>query len=219
MAASAHAHTFSSYDPVQLIGTVTQIHPGGRCTVRCDARDWEVPRAASCLLAPQTGDTALICGPDASQVYLIAIITQVAPLAARIDTPGSLVIAAAQGSVTLEAGESVALRGARHTSLETAELDIQAGKGRVTVQDMDYLGMGLRASLGSLRVVGRSCEVVMDRISQLARHIFRLAEDTEQVRAGRIDQQAEQTVRVHARHTLVTGKDLVKVDADQIHMG
>jgi hypothetical protein len=41
----------------------------------------------------------------------------------------------------------------------------------------------------------------------------------DQVRAGMIDFQAGQSARLHAAYTLVTGSDLVKVDAKQIHMG
>jgi len=39
------------------------------------------------------------------------------------------------------------------------------------------------------------------------------------VRAGQIDIQAEQTLRLHSNNTLLTSKGLVKVDAEQIHMG
>jgi hypothetical protein len=53
----------------------------------------------------------------------------------------------------------------------------------------------------------------------LARSSFRLTEEVEQVRAGQIDMQAKETLRLHARNTLVTSKALVKVDAEQIHMG
>jgi hypothetical protein len=31
--------------------------------------------------------------------------------------------------------------------------------------------------------------------------------------------QAQHQMRLHARHTLMTARELVKVDADQIHMG
>ena len=59
----------------------------------------------------------------------------------------------------------------------------------------------------------------MDRIARLTDHAFRLVRETHQWRAGRIDCEAEHTLRLHAEHTLLTGQALVKVDADQIHMG
>ena len=69
------------------------------------------------------------------------------------------------------------------------------------------------------RFVGRTCETVLDRLSVLTRSSFRLTEEVEQVRAGQIDYQAEETLRLHAKNTLVSSKGLVKVDAEQIHMG
>jgi hypothetical protein len=39
------------------------------------------------------------------------------------------------------------------------------------------------------------------------------------VRAGQIDIQSSSTLRLHAKNTLVTSKELVKIDAEQIHMG
>jgi hypothetical protein len=59
----------------------------------------------------------------------------------------------------------------------------------------------------------------MDRLVHLSRTAFRMTEGVDQVRAGRIDYQAEETVRVHAKDTLVTATRLAKVDARQIHMG
>ena len=60
---------------------------------------------------------------------------------------------------------------------------------------------------------------MLDRLSVLTRSSFRLTEEVEQVRAGQIDYQAEETLRLHAKNTLVSSKGLVKVDAEQIHMG
>jgi hypothetical protein len=62
-------------------------------------------------------------------------------------------------------------------------------------------------------------EVVADRIVQMARNALRLVEEIDQVRVGHLDCKATETVRIHGNHTVVTGKDLVKVDAAQIHMG
>lgn len=206
-------------EPVQLFGTVSRLGQDGWHTVRCGAHDWRVRCAASCLLSPSVGDTVLLCGPSPAQAYLIAVIAQAAPRSARIEVPGDLSLAAPQGRVSVEAAEALTLQGGRQLELEGETLAVQSTHARLSMRDTEFLGVGVRATVASLRVVGRACEVVMDRISHLAQHIFRLAEQVEQVRAGRLDYQAEQTARVHARQTVVTGRDIVKVDADQIHMG
>jgi hypothetical protein len=96
---------------------------------------------------------------------------------------------------------------------------MHAQKARVDIADMDYRGAEVRVTTLVARFVGRTLETVLDRLSVLTRSSFRLTEEVEQVRAGQIDMQAKETLRLHARNTLVTSKALVKVDAEQIHMG
>jgi hypothetical protein len=43
--------------------------------------------------------------------------------------------------------------------------------------------------------------------------------ETDHVSAGQIDYEAESTLSLHSKYTLMTAEELVKVDADQIHMG
>ncbi|MDQ0013242.1 hypothetical protein J2W23_001621 [Variovorax boronicumulans] len=84
---------------------------------------------------------------------------------------------------------------------------------------MDYRGAEVRMTTLVARFVGRTLETVLDRLSVLTRSSFRLTEEVEQVRAGQIDMQASESMRLHAKNTFVTSKVLVKVDAEQIHMG
>ena len=98
MAVVAGVRPVLAYDPVQLIGEVTHIDPQGIYTVSCDQHDWQVPRAASCLLAPQVGDEVLISGPVHSQVYLIAVIRQAVADSSRLEVLGDLVISARDGA-------------------------------------------------------------------------------------------------------------------------
>jgi Protein of unknown function (DUF3540) len=186
------------------LGTVLQALPGDAFLVEAQAGGERLhcPRAASCLLQPSVGDTVLVAGPRRDQAYLIAVITQADPAQARL---------AVDGVLTLQAG----------TRLELAapELDLQARKARLEIGEMDYRGGEVRITTLVARFVGRTCETVLDRLSVLTRSSFRLTEEVEQVRAGQIDYQAEETLRLHAKNTLVSSKGLVKVDAEQIHMG
>jgi len=216
---AVNASAVLRYDPVQLLGVVTLIDDDGHCVVRCETTDWHVQRAASCLLAPAPGDTVLLSGPVPEQTWLIAIIRQAQPATARLQTQGDLVIASQHGSISLEAAQAVALQGREDITLQTPALAVRADDAQCAIGNADYIGGTARFAIGAVSLIGRTCEVVMDRISQMAHNVLRLTQDTEQLRAGRIDHQAEHSARLHAQHTLVTATDLVKVDADQIHMG
>jgi hypothetical protein len=188
------------------LGTVVQAlaDGGGFLVAPQDGGErWHCPRAASCLLQPSPGDTVLVAGPHRDQLYLIAVVTQADASQSRIVTDGDLTISSRQGRIALDA----------------PTLTLQAQKARLDIADMDYRGAEVRVTTLVARFVGRTLETVLDRLSVLTRSSFRLTEEVEQVRAGQIDMQASETLRLHAKNTLVTSKALVKVDAEQIHMG
>ncbi|MGF6347686.1 DUF3540 domain-containing protein [Variovorax sp. W2I14] len=187
------------------LGTVIQeLAGGGFLVAPQDGSDrWHCPRAASCLLQPSPGDTVLVAGPHRDQLYLIAVVTQADASQSRIVTDGDLTISSRQGRIALDA----------------PTLTLQARKARLDIVEMDYRGAEVRVTTLVARFVGRTLETVLDRLSVLTRSSFRLTEEVEQVRAGQIDMQASETLRLHAKNTLVTSKALVKVDAEQIHMG
>lgn len=219
MKSAAAKRQYPVYDPVHLIGTVTRREEDGSFAVDCDGRAWHARQAASCLLVPQPGDQVLISGPDAARVYLIAVIEQADPGRAQLETAGDMVLRSRSGSVALESAQAVRLAGQQAVSIDTASLKVQAEDAHCVTGQMKYLGAEVAATIGTTRLVGKVYEAVMDRLSFLSRVSFRAAEEVEHVRAGSLDYRADKTARVHASYTMVTGENLVKVDAKQIHMG
>jgi hypothetical protein len=195
------------------LGSIVRVLEDGRCIVEPQdgGERWQCPRAASCLLSPGVGDTVLVAGPQRDHVYLIAVITQADTGRAELVVDGDVTLRSRHGSVALQAQTRLAMA--------APALSLHAQKALLDVGDMDYRGAEVRVTTLVARFVGRTCEAVLDRLSVLTRSSFRLTEEVEQVRAGQIDYQATETMRLHAKNTLVTSKALVKVDADQIHMG
>ncbi|MBO9356841.1 DUF3540 domain-containing protein [Bordetella petrii] len=219
MKSAAANYPYPAYDPVHLIGAVTRRAEDGSYAVECDGRVWHARQAASCLLTPQSGDQVLISGPDPTRVYLIAVIEQADPRSARLETAGDMVLHSRSGSVSLEGAQSVRLAGRDAVHVETASLRLQAQDAHCVTEKMKYLGAEVTATVGTTRLVGKVYEAVMDRLSFLSRVTFRAAEEVEHVRAGSLDYRADKSARVHASYTMITGENLVKVDAKQIHMG
>ncbi|OZI37316.1 hypothetical protein CAL29_02530 [Bordetella genomosp. 10] len=218
MSTAAASRSYPRYDPVHLIGVVMHVGDDG-CVVDCDGRAWRCVRAASCLLAPAVGDTVLVSGPDSSRVFLIAVIAQADPASARIELPGDVVIAAPDGDLTLESGGRTQLNGRTRVQVQAAAFGLQAADADCRVERMRYAGAEVKGSVGMLRLAGKVCETAVDRLVQLSRNVFRITEESEHVRARVLDSQASQSARLHAPYTVVTGEELVKVDASQIHVG
>jgi hypothetical protein len=152
----------------------------------------------------------MVAGASEDALYLIAVIAQADPGHATLAVGGELTLRST-GALALQSGTAV------HT--HAPEWQLNAERAQCKVDTLDYQGAEVRFSVLVSRFVGRACEVVLDRLHLLTRSSFRLTEEVEQVRAGQIDMQASSTLRLHAKNTLVTSKELVKVDAEQIHMG
>ena len=200
--------------PVQGItmATVVTSHSGDLHEVSTAGSTHPLPcrRAASCLLVPAPGDTVMLAGAGEDELYLIAVIAQADARQATIAIGGELTLRSA-GALSLQSDAAV------HT--RAPEWHLSAERAQCKVSELDYQGAEVRFSVLVSRFVGRACEVVLDRLHLLTRSSFRLTEEIEQVRAGQIDMQSSGTLRLHAKNTLVTSKELVKVDAEQIHMG
>ena len=70
-----------------------------------------------------------------------------------------------------------------------------------------------------LALVTETLDSVLDRFSQRVKRSYRTVEETDQLKAERIDYTASSTMSLHGENALVTAEQLVKVDGEQIHLG
>lgn len=217
MTNAVKASLLSLYDPVHLLAQVRTINPDGSYIVDSDGYLWTCQRAASCLLVPQRDDTVLISGPNAEHVYLIAVIKQAVPTQSRIQIQGELQLEAQQISVTTE--DSLSLISQDALLLQSEQLQLASDQAHCLVNDMQYVGKQVQSQIGFVRLLGKVYESIVDRLNFMSKDSYKVTENIEHSRAGTLDIQAEQSARIHANYTMLTGKDLIKVDAKQIHMG
>lgn len=176
-------------------------------------------RVASCLLLPAPGDTVLITSTRQGESFVIAVVAQADPRQATLAVDGDLTLVSRSGGIRARSAGPMALESDTSIAMQAPEWRTQARQAHCEIGEMDYQGARVRFNVLVSRFVGRACEVVLERLNLLTRSSFRLTEEVEQVRAGQLDIQAEQTLRLHSNNTLLTSKGLVKVDAEQIHMG
>ncbi|AUO03806.1 DUF3540 domain-containing protein [Serratia marcescens] len=197
--------------PQQAAGQVVNLLPDGSLVVECEGRGWHCRRAASCLLTPALGDSVLVAGCG-HQLWAIAVLERAEPQnAARLSVEGDLQIETPNGSLSLHGAQALNLSGDAMT--------LQANSGDCHVDKMKYSGEELSAFVSISRLVGKRCESLWHSVSQISHSLFRKVRQTEHVRAGQLDYQAEDYARIHARNTLITSKDITKLDSEQIHVG
>ena len=85
----------------------------------------------------------------------------------------------------------------------------------------ELLQVGRRANwyVAKLRSVGEMVETFAEHVLTRAKRSSRFIEESDQLRAGDIDHRAEGTLQLHAETAFITADTVVRVDAEQIHMG
>lgn len=187
--------------PESASGVVTHCFDDGSLMVESEGRGWHCRRAVSCVIAPEPGDNVLIAGTG-NQVWLLAVLERAGTGAAELNVVGDLHIHS-NGEL----------------SLSSTTFSVQAAQGDCHVTEMTYSGEKLSAWLSLSRVVGKRAETVWETLTQISHYVFRHTRQTEQVRAGQLDMQAEHSARLHAKNTFITSKAIAKIDSEQIHVG
>ncbi|QWA11550.1 DUF3540 domain-containing protein [Sodalis ligni] len=196
--------------PAQAVGQVVNLLPDGFFIVKHRQRGWQCRLAASCLLVPQAGDEVLIAG-NGQQLWLLAILTRAdryRPFSLSVD--GDLHITP-QGTLTLASADKLALH--------SQTLDIDARRGDCRIDSLHYRGNALSAWVGNGSIVGRCLESVWETVVSISQRLLRKVTQTEHVRVGQWDCEAEDYARLHGKHLLMTSDAITKLDAEQIHVG
>ncbi|MCX4247160.1 DUF3540 domain-containing protein [Paraliomyxa miuraensis] len=176
-------------------------------------------RAASCLLAPAVGDRVWAVGGEAHGLYVLAVLERAegsAPATLAFD--GDLAVRT-EGRLTLSAHAGMELHTPRNLGVSSDELTVQARQGRAAIQELSLLCRRVFASLSRVTRVGEVLELFVDRVLQRSKHSMRAIEGLDRTSAGALELEAEGAAHVKATHALVNGKELVKMDGGQIHLG
>ena len=189
---------------IQSVGTAMECSDNG---IIVSTRDgvFCTRRAVSCLVEPMAGDTVLITGDPDNQLFVIAVLQRADTSSIRISVEGDLTVGISKGRFSVAAGHGIDLVSAGEMTMISSELTVNASKGNIFFDQLFYLG--------------RFFDAVLERISHKVKRSYRIVEEIDQVRSNMIDYRAAKNMSLRGQNTLVTAKDLVKIDSDQIHLG
>lgn len=199
-------------------GSVVGALPDGVYVVECGGAKLRCRRAFSCLVEPRIGDRVVVCGADSRCVYVIAILARPNADGVQLRVEGDLVLEATR-RVCVTSGDALRLASREQLSIETQRLTMSARQAALTSEKTTLTSAAFDGRLGKIRLIGRLLETVMEHIAQSCRSSFRTVETVEHLRASHIDHAAAESMRMHAKHTLLTAETLTKIDAAQIHLG
>ena len=183
---------------------------------RDHGRQYQVKRAASCLLLPEPGDKVLVSGDMAGGLYIIAVLEQQAGGHSTVQVNGALTIAA----------HALSLRSEQHIALETDTLSVTAETGAVdaeqwSVNSHHYALTSVELDVAALRsrYTGGQRESYYQSVAETTRRSVRYVTGTDTVKAINLDYSADFIARLNGNTTLINGESVVKADGKQILVG
>jgi hypothetical protein len=203
---------------MQAYGTVMECLPDG-IRVSTDGGELFAKRALSCLIEPVEGDRVLVAGDLHDEVFVIAVLERLDASPVTIAVDGDLTLGVPRGRLSIAAEKGIDMVTAADMTLAGSELTVRAPRSQVLLDHLTYIGSKVFAQVQVVKLVGELFDAVLDRISHKVKRSYRIVEEIDCVRSGQIDYRAEKNMSLRGKNALVTADELIKMDADQIHLG
>ena len=198
-------------------GVVTGV--GVKFAVQTDSASYQALCAPSCLLQPEVGDKVLLVTDTEGDDYVLAVLVRVGAGGARVNLPANTDMQTQCGTLKISGRDGLALHSGHQISVQAAQLRVDALQGDVTIHNLSIVGEAWRSCIDTVKTVGRSLDSVLERCHARVGRSYRRLEELDQVKAGQIDYQADSSLQLHGKYALLTADELVKMDAEQIHLG
>jgi hypothetical protein len=174
--------------------------------------------AFGCIVQPEPGDRVLTGTADGT-IWVTSVLERSSDAPMRLWAEGDVSIVSTRGDVALVAGRSVTLDAAQRARIAAPELDLHAGVARFVLDELVQVGRKASLCIKQIRQVSDIIETFAEHLLVRARRGSRFIAESDQLRAGDIDHRAEGTLQMRSKSMFMTADTVVRVDADQIHMG
>jgi hypothetical protein len=200
----------------QEIGTV--VAADDELMVQTASGRFSASCAVSCLLAPELDDEVLVAVPTSGPLWVLAVLARPteAPLRLRLDTDASVECA---GQLSLFAVDKLELRSPKEVQTTATRVSTVAVDATVATENLSIVARVVEANTEKIKGVLGMVDTVLERLSQRVKRSYRFVEEIDMTRAKEIDIRAEDTVHFRGRNAFMSAEDLVKMQAQQIHLG
>lgn len=191
---------------------------GAGFVVRSGNGELEARRAASCLLEPGPDDLVLLASTSTGEVYVLAVLERGSDGPAQLKLDSDLELHA-NGKLALHGKQGINLATEATLGLVARSLEAVAKEGNLLVRTLSVLSESLHTETGKLNLLAAAVDAVAERVHSKLGSVYRRVETLEQVRAGQVHLRVEGNLDLRGNNTLVTAQRLVKLNAEQVHMG
>jgi hypothetical protein len=188
--------------------------------IRTSRREARALQALGCLVRPAVGDRVLLSTDEAGECWVLSVLSRKdGARATEVTLPGDVRLHAPQGELRLTSCSDVAIGADRGLHLASDSVSLSARKADLVVEKTRLLGRIFSAQVKKVHCVGRSMESVFHRLTQRLTDSFKFVAEHDEAQAGSARQIVEETLTVHSKNELHMAEEIVKLDADQVHLG
>jgi len=199
-------------------GTVVSASDDGSLCVQTGAELREARRAFGCLVEPVAGDRVLTALTGETAWVLVVLHREGdAPMELVADRDMRIRLNDGRLAVVTRDGVDVVSDGG--VRVVTRDVTVRAQTATLLADAAALLGGVLEVEVQKVRTVAERCDSVIGSLTQRLKRALRVTEELDSVRAGQIDWEARNNLQLHAHGALVTAREIVKIDADQVHVG
>ncbi len=217
----AEAHRMVEPAPPQgffEVGEVVRVRADVLVVETDEGRRVEARRAASCLVEPSEGDlVALVPVPRRRMHYAVAVLDREGEGPVGICAPEGLCISVPRGRFAVVA-DGIDLVGER-VGVRAKEVNVESQRAHWSFRELAVRGKEILAHADAFKLVGRMASAVLESAMSRVERSYRVVTELDHVSAHQISYSAKESASIHAKHSMVTAEELVKVDGKQIHIG
>jgi hypothetical protein len=199
---------------------VVEGRDGSAWVVRAGDDVLRARRAKGCLIEPQGGDTVLVARSEHHGSFVLSVLVgQTEDSDSVVAVEGNLTLRAKAGKVDIVGGEGVNVTSGGEVAVNAPSVVARTMSATVFSDTLSYVGRKLDAQVDRARVVGQVLETAIDRVTSRVKQSFRTIDEIERVKVKQLHVNAEDTLNMHGKNTLMTAEKIVKLDGEQIVIG
>lgn len=203
-----------------VYGTVLA-HGDAAYSVACDQGPLTCERADGCLLKPQPGDLVLVATTSDTAGYILSIIkrAQSGKRPAVLDVQGDLNISTADGDLTLASNRNLSLFAGSEASIVSEKLSAGAIRAQLQAHKVSVATRLFTGSYSVVSMAAESVEHVFSSLTQKLRNCVRMVEEHDEVTASSARLAVQDDYAVQSRNEVHLAEEVVKIDAEEVHLG
>jgi hypothetical protein len=229
MLTSITPDSLNSLQDFVRIGTVEEVIDAGHIKVTLHHGNRAVEVWSSFAMGntslPSIGDNVLVAGECIEKGFVIGVFpkantqTKTFTIESDIQTgkttltlpEGDLDICSKQGSIHLQAAESITLNGS------TFALDV--AKGEIKMAEASYEGLHLSATIERTKLFLGKINTTVGRLIERAKNVYRRVDNLNQVQAGRMRTIVDGSYHLKSERIIEKAEKEVRIDGKKINLG